>query len=63
MKRIVFLTALAAMMAAAMALCGVAQAVPTPGPNEDKQVCKKGGYEILEFKNQGQCIKAVNANN
>jgi len=35
---------------------------PPPGP-DDKQACKKGGYEALGFKNQGQCIKAVNANN
>jgi CSLREA domain-containing protein len=27
---------------------------------EDKQACKKGGYEQFGFKNQGQCIKAVN---
>jgi CSLREA domain-containing protein len=32
---------------------------PPPEP-EDKQACKKGGYEEFGFKNQGQCIKAVN---
>jgi hypothetical protein len=32
---------------------------PTGTP-EDKQACKKGGYEEFGFKNQGQCIKAVN---
>ena len=30
---------------------------------EDKQACKEGGYEQFGFKNQGQCIKAVNAKN
>jgi hypothetical protein len=24
------------------------------------QWCKKGGYEEFGFKNQGQCVKAVN---
>jgi hypothetical protein len=38
----------------------VSEPPPTPGPDEDKQACKKGGYEALGFKNQGQCIKAVN---
>jgi hypothetical protein len=36
---------------------------PLPPGLEDKQACKKGGYEQFGFKNQGQCIKAVNANN
>ena len=27
---------------------------------EDRQACKKGGYEEFGFKNQGLCIKAVN---
>jgi hypothetical protein len=40
---------------------GVGEEPPTEP--EDKQACKKGGYEALGFKNQGQCIKAVNANN
>jgi hypothetical protein len=31
-----------------------------PWCSRDKQACKKGGYEALGFKNQGQCIKAVN---
>jgi CSLREA domain-containing protein len=30
---------------------------------EDKQACKKGGHEKFGFKNQGRCIKAVNAKN
>jgi hypothetical protein len=34
-----------------------------PTEPEDKQACKKGGWKELGFKNQGQCIKAVNANN
>ena len=42
---------------------GVSEPPPTPGPDEDKQACKKGGYEALGFKNQGQCIKAVHAEN
>ena len=33
---------------------------PPTGAPEDKQACKKGGYEEFGFKNQGQCIKAVN---
>ena len=35
--------------------------VEPPTEPEDKQACKKGGYEQFGFKNQGQCIKAVNA--
>jgi hypothetical protein len=38
----------------------VSEPPPTPGPDEDKQACKKGGYKEFGFKNQGQCIKAVN---
>ena len=34
-----------------------------PTEPEDKQACKKGGYEQLGFKNQGACLKAVNAKN
>ena len=34
-----------------------------PTEPEDKQACKKGRYDALGFKNQGQCIKAVNAKN
>jgi Glycine rich protein len=33
------------------------------GPSPEKQACQKGGWKELGFKNQGQCIKAVNANN
>jgi hypothetical protein len=33
---------------------------PPTGTPEDKQACKKGGYEEFGFRNQGQCIKAVN---
>jgi hypothetical protein len=33
---------------------------PPAGEPEDKQACKKGGYEEFGFKNQGLCIKAVN---
>ena len=35
--------------------------VPPPPPSEpeDKQACKKGGYEEFGFRNQGKCIKAV----
>lgn len=32
----------------------------SPATKED---CKKGGYEKFGFKNQGECIKAVNAKN
>jgi hypothetical protein len=38
---------------------GLVSEPPPEGP-EDKQACKKGGYEEFGFKNQGQCIKAVN---
>jgi glycine rich protein len=33
---------------------------PPPTEPEDKQACKKGGWKDFGFKNQGQCIKAVN---
>jgi hypothetical protein len=32
----------------------------TPAPPTTKVDCKNGGYEEFGFKNQGQCIKAVN---
>jgi len=32
----------------------------TPRAPEDKQACKKGGYEEFGFRNQGLYIKAVN---
>jgi Glycine rich protein len=37
---------------------GVGEEPPTEP--EDKQACKKGGYEQFGFRNQGSCIKAVN---
>ena len=36
---------------------------PDPTMPTSKADCKNGGYENLGFKNQGQCIKAVNATN
>jgi hypothetical protein len=39
---------------------GVGSEPPPAGEPEDKQACKKGGYKEFGFKNQGQCIKAVN---
>lgn len=39
---------------------GLGEEPPPAGEPEDKQACKKGGYEEFGFKNQGQCIKAVN---
>jgi hypothetical protein len=33
--------------------------VTPPGPTSEAD-CKKGGYKQFGFKNQGQCIKAVN---
>jgi hypothetical protein len=33
---------------------------PPPTEPEDKQACKKGGWKDFGFKNQGECIKAVN---
>jgi hypothetical protein len=32
---------------------------PPPGPTS-KDDCKNGGWMAFGFKNQGQCIKAVN---
>ena len=37
---------------------GVGEEPPTSP--ENKQACKKGGWKEFGFKNQGQCIKAVN---
>jgi hypothetical protein len=34
-----------------------------PSGPDDKQACKKDGYEALGFKNQGRCINAVNIRN
>jgi hypothetical protein len=42
---------------------GLGSEPPPTGSPEDKQACKKGGWKELGFKNQDQCIKAVNANN
>jgi hypothetical protein len=39
---------------------GLGSEPPPAEVPEDKQACKKGGYEEFEFKNQGQCIRAVN---
>jgi predicted outer membrane repeat protein len=39
---------------------GLGSEPPPAEAPEDKQACKKGGYEEFGFKNQGQCIKAVN---
>ena len=33
-----------------------ASADPAPG----KDACKQGGYQVLGFANQGQCVKAAN---
>jgi hypothetical protein len=48
----------------------VAISYPAPGVGEEpptepanKQACKKGGWKEFGFKNQGQCIKVVNAKN
>jgi hypothetical protein len=38
---------------------GVGEPPPTEQP-QSKEECKKGGYEEFGYKNQGQCIKAVN---
>ena len=38
---------------------GVGEPPPTEQP-QTKEECKKGGYEEFGYKNQGQCIKAVN---
>jgi hypothetical protein len=39
---------------------GLGSEPPPAEVPEDKQACKKGGYEEFGFRNQGQCIKAVN---
>jgi hypothetical protein len=36
------------------------QPIPIPAGPTSKAQCKDGGYEGFGFKNQGQCIKAVN---
>jgi hypothetical protein len=41
-------------------LLGGGSGPPPTGAPEDKQACKKGGFREFGFKNQGQCIKAVN---
>ena len=41
-------------------LCASAFGGGPPPPPEGKAACKEGGYAVLGFKNQGQCIKAVN---
>jgi uncharacterized repeat protein (TIGR01451 family) len=32
---------------------------PPPPPATTKAACKKGGYQALGFKNQGQCIRSM----
>jgi hypothetical protein len=39
---------------------GLGSEPPPAEAPEDKQACEKRGYEQFGFKNQGQCIKAVN---
>jgi hypothetical protein len=39
---------------------GLGSESPPTGTPEDKQACEKGGFREFGFKNQGQCIKAVN---
>jgi hypothetical protein len=39
---------------------GVGEEPPPTEQPQSKEECKKGGYEEFGFKNQGQCIKAVN---
>jgi hypothetical protein len=34
--------------------------VPASQEPQDKDACKNGGWELLEFRNQGQCIRYVN---
>jgi alpha-tubulin suppressor-like RCC1 family protein len=42
---------------------GHSLALPSPTGPQTKADCKNGGYENFGFKNQGECIKAVNATN
>ena len=39
---------------------GVGEEPPPTEQPQSKEECKKGGYEEFGYKNQGQCIKAVN---
>jgi hypothetical protein len=39
---------------------GVGEPPPTTEQPQSKEECKKGGWKEFGFKNQGQCIKAVN---
>jgi hypothetical protein len=41
---------------------GLEQALTQPPPSmpENKEACKNGGYKGFGFRNQGQCIRAVN---
>ena len=39
---------------------GVGEPPPTTEQPQTKEECKKGGWKEFGFKNQGQCIKAVN---
>ena len=61
MKRILLLTTLAAMMAAAMALSGVAAWAAPGGNAANAAKCEEGGYldytdaQGNPFKNEGQC--------
>lgn len=39
-------------------LLGASAAGADPAPGKD--ACKNGGYQLLGFANQGQCVKAAN---
>jgi hypothetical protein len=39
---------------------GVGEPPPPTEQPQTKEDCKKGGWKEFGFKNQGQCIKAVN---
>ena len=54
-------TKLAGVLATAgLALGLLAAPAATAAPAPGKEACKRGGYEMLRFANQGQCVKAAN---
>jgi hypothetical protein len=56
MKR-TYVAAVAALGLGGALAGGIAMADPNPDKDAAKEACKNGGWQALEFKNQGQCIK------
>lgn len=57
MRRILLVLSVAALVAVAMS---VSAPMAFAKPNPDKEACKEGGFADFAFKNQGQCVSAVN---